>query len=149
MPTNKEHDTLAIRLSQILIMFNNGKRLSVEELAVEFAVEFAVNKRTIQRDLNRLSYLPIEKNDGYYYMEEYCLGKLSYKDIHQFATFSGIQELYPELSDELIVDILNVKTNKTIEVNGYKYEELSHKVDDFNNLGGAIVKNNSIDCYVT
>jgi predicted DNA-binding transcriptional regulator YafY len=37
-----------------------------------------------------------------------------------------------------------VKTNKTIEVNGYKYEELSHKVDDFNNLGGAIVKKNCI-----
>ncbi len=76
MQNKKEHDTLATRLSQILTMFNDGKRLSVEELAVEFCVA----ERTIQRDFKRLSYLPIKKENGYYTLESYCLDKLSFKD---------------------------------------------------------------------
>jgi predicted DNA-binding transcriptional regulator YafY len=135
MPNKKEHDTLATRLSQILRMFNDGRRFSVEELAEEFCV----SERTIQRDLNRLSYLPIEKNDGYYSLATYCLGQLSFNDIKQFATFSGIRELYPALSDALIVDTLNERTNRTIEVYGHKYENLSDRVDDFNYIGSAIV----------
>jgi len=135
MPNKKEHDTLATRLSQILTMFNDGKPLSVEALAKEFCV----TERTIQRDFQRLSYLPITKKDGYYTLESYCLGKLSFKDIKQFATFSGIKELYPELSDALIVDTLNERTNKTMEVYGHKYENLSDKVDDFNAIASSII----------
>jgi predicted DNA-binding transcriptional regulator YafY len=132
---NKEHDTLAVRLSQILMMFNEGKRIAVDELATEFDV----TPRTIQRDLRRLSYLPIKKEGAYYSLESYCLGKLSFKDIKQFATFSGIKELYPELNDGLIVDILNERTNKTMEVHGHTYENLSHKIDDFNAIASAII----------
>jgi len=135
MTNKKEHDKLATRLSLMLTMFNEGKRLSVEELALEFCVA----ERTIQRDLSRFSYLPIVKKDGYYVLEAYCLGKLSFKDIKQFATFSGVQELYPELSDALIVDILNERTNKTMEVHGHKYENLNDKVDDFNTIASAII----------
>ncbi len=136
----KEHDTLATRLAQILTMFNDGRRFTLRELAEEFSV----SERTIQRDFERLSSLPIEKENGYYYLEEYVLGKLSFKDIKQFATFSGIRELYPELSDDLIVDVLNVRTNKTLEVSGHKYENLSAMVDDFNNIAAAIVNHTHI-----
>ena len=131
----KIHDTLATRLSQILTMFNDGKCLSVEALAEEFGV----TERTIQRDFKRLSYLPITKEGGYYTLESYCLGKLSFKDIKQFATFSGVRELYPELSDALIVDTLNERTNKAMEVYGHKYENLSDKVDDFNVIASSII----------
>lgn len=116
-------------------MFNDGKRLYVDMLAKEFSV----TERTIQRDLNRLSYLPIKKHDGYYTLEAYCLGKLSFKDIKQFATFSGVRELYPELSDALIVDTLNERTNKAMEVHGHTYENLSDRVDDFNAVASAII----------
>jgi len=131
----KEHDKLATRLSHILTMFNDGRRLTLEELAKEFSV----SERTIQRDFTRLSFLPIKKQGGYYSLEAYCLGKLSFKDIKQFATFSGIRELYPELSDALIVDTLNVRTNQTLEVRGHEYEDLSAKVDDFNHIAAAVV----------
>jgi len=131
----KEHDKLAMRLSQILMMFNDGKRFSVRELAEEFNVD----PRTVQRDLNKFSYLPIRREGIYYSLEPYCLGKLSFKDIKRFATFSSIKELYPELNDGLIVDILNERTNKTMEVHGHKYENLSHKIDDFNHIASAIV----------
>ena len=83
--------------------------------------------------------MPIKKENGYYTLEEYCLGKLSFKDIKQFATFSGIQELYPELSDALIVDTLNARTSTTMEVYGHTYENLSERVDDFNAIASAII----------
>ena len=140
MSSKKEHDTIATRLVQMLMMLNDGRRLFVEELAEEFSV----SERTVQRDFDRLSSLPMEKKNGYYYLEEYALGKLSFKDIKQFATFSGIKELYPELSDKLIVDVLNVRTNKTLEVSGHKYENLSAMVDDFNNIAAAIVNHEHI-----
>ena len=140
MQNTEEHDTIATRFAQIITMFNDGKRLSVEELAREFSV----STRTIQRDLKRLSYLPIKKEHGYYTLEVYCLGKLSFKDIKQFATFAGIKELYPELSDALIVDVLNERTNKTMGVQGNTYENLSHKVDDFNAIASAIITSSNI-----
>jgi predicted DNA-binding transcriptional regulator YafY len=131
-----DHDKLATRLALILTKFNLGERLSVRELAEEFGV----TQRSIQRDFKKLSYLPIEKQGGYYTLAPYCLGKLSYKDIQQFAAFSGIQELYPELNSNLIVDILNTRISKTMEIRGHRYEDLSQKVDLFNNLGAAILK---------
>ncbi len=135
MSSKKEHDTYATRVVQMLMMFNEGKRISVEELAEEFCV----SERSIQRDLKRFSFLPLEKKGGYYSLADYCLGKFNTEDIHQFATFSGIRELYPELNDTFIKSILNVKMNKGIDVKGLKYENLSHKVDNFNNIAAAIV----------
>ena len=55
----KEYDKLSTRLSQILIKFNNGDRVTIEDLAEEFGV----SKRTIERDFVRFSYLPIIKEN--------------------------------------------------------------------------------------
>ncbi len=130
-----EKDKLATRLGLILTKFNEGETLTIEALAKEFSVV----TRTIQRDFERLKYLPIERNGKEYKLAAYALGKLSYRDIEQFATFSGIQSLYPELNHSLIVDILNQKINKTIEVRGYTYEDLSTKVELFNTIAVEIL----------
>jgi len=135
-----KYDKLATRLALMLTKFNNGEQLSVKELAEEFNVD----ERTIQRDFKKLSYLPIEKKNGYYSLAPYCLGKLSFSDIKRFAEFSGVRELYPELSDELIVDILNARVSKTMEVRGHRYEDLSRKVDLFNDIGAAILQRRQI-----
>ena len=75
----------------ILTKLNNGEQLLVEELAEEFGVSV----RTVQRDINeRLSYLPIVKENGLYQLEAYCLGKLNFDDIKIFATLGSIKELY-------------------------------------------------------
>lgn len=133
----KEHDKIGTRLALILTKLNGGKRLRVAALAEEFAVSV----RTIQKDLNeRLSYIPIKKEQGYYLMESYCLGKLNYDDIRHFAAFSGIRELYPQLSDTLIVDLLNQKTSQSIQVKGHRYENLADRFDDFSRVALAIVK---------
>lgn len=53
----RSHDKIGFRLSRILTRLNDGARLSIDELVEEFSV----NKRTILRDFERLSILPIQK----------------------------------------------------------------------------------------
>jgi len=133
----EERDILSRRLVEILKKFNSGDNFTARELADEFGVSI----RTIQRDISqRLSFLPIEKNGTRYILADYTLGQLSYSHIKQFATFSGLQSLYPELNDKFIVDILNKKTSSSIDVKGYKYEDLSHKIELFNTIATAIIK---------
>ena len=137
----KEHDKIGVRLGMILTKFNSGDSFTVAELAEEFDV----SKKTIQRDLKvRLAYLPIEKKEGCYCLEEYCLGKLSFDDIKNFATFSGLKELYPSLNDAFIIDVLNKKINPSMHIKGYQYEDLSHKLEDFTMIASAIVKKEQI-----
>jgi len=139
LPNN--HDTIATRLGIILNKLNSGERFSVEELAKEFNVSI----RTIQRDMNeRFSYLPLKKENGYYFLEEYCLGKLNFEDIKSFATLSGIKNLYPNLTDDFIVDLLNSKINQTYLIKGHEYEDLSSKTKLFSDLNIAIVTNKTI-----
>jgi len=140
---SKNHDTIATRLGLILNKLNSGERLSIDELADEFNV----SKRTIQRDINeRFSYLPLKKDNGYYYLEEYCLGKLNFEDIKTFATLSGIKNLYPALTDSFIVDLLNSKINQTYLIKGYEYEDLSSKSKLFEQINIAILTHNIISC---
>lgn len=58
--TRGQHDTIAYRLSQILIKLNQGDHLDPSGLAEEFGTHV----RTIQRDLKvRLAYLPSAQNE--------------------------------------------------------------------------------------
>lgn len=138
----KTHDTLALRLSLILTKLNSGESFTAKELAEEFNV----NIRTIQRDIKeRLFYIPIDKKGDYYSMESYALGKLSFQDIKNFATLSGIKELYPELSSDFISDILNVKLNKAYLIKNQGFENISSKKDCFEQLSAAIIKNSPVN----
>jgi len=130
-----KYDKLATRTTQILKYFNDGYRLTVREMAEEFDV----CERTIQRDLGRLSSLPIEKNKGSYFLGEYALGKLGFKDIKNFSNISDISKLYPKLDAMTITDILNPKTNSSMKIKGYNYENLSTMSNTFDNLGTAII----------
>lgn len=131
------HDKLAVRLAQILMRFNDGESLSLEELASEFNVD----TRTIQRDINeRLSFMPIAKENGKYSLESFALGKLSFKDIQNFAILSGIGELYPKLDSEFIVDLLSEKINSVFMVKNEGFEKVSYEL--FESISIAIVKHN-------
>lgn len=136
-----KHDTIATRLALILTKLNNGERFTIEELADEFNV----NVRTIQRDLNeRLSYIPIIKDQGYYFMDSYALGKLNFEDIKSFATLSGIKSLYPTLNDKFIVDILNNKINKAYLIKNQGFEESFSKYGEFELLSAAILNHHIV-----
>lgn len=137
----KSHDKIATRLALILTKLNNGERFTVEELAEEFNV----NIRTIQRDLNeRLSYLPIVKEQSRYFMDSYALGKLTFEDIKSFATLSGIKSLYPTLSDRFIVDILNSKINRAYLIKNQNYENISYGYEFFEELSAAILNSDVV-----
>ncbi|MCX6075656.1 MAG: WYL domain-containing protein [Campylobacterales bacterium] len=138
---DKEHDKIATRLALILNKLNSGEKFTVDDLVHEFNV----TKRTIQRDLNeRFSYLPLKKENGFYSLEAYCLGKLNFEDIKSFAILSGIKELYPTLNDSFIIDILNTKINQSCLVKGNSYEKISTKTNEFELIGLAIVEKKQI-----
>ncbi len=134
------HDKLAMRLAHILMRFNNGGRFSLEELASEFNVDI----RTIQRDLNqRLSFMPIQKENGKYFLESFALGKLSVKDIQNFAMLSGIQELYPKLDEDFITDLLNSKVNSIFMIKNNGFEKVDY--ENFEIISVAILKHNILN----
>ena len=136
------HDKIATRLVLILVKLNNGERFTVEELSSEFNVTV----RTIQRDLNeRLSFIPIIKENNHYFMESYALGKLNFKDIKNFAVISGIKSLYPMLDDGFISDILNIKLNNAYLIKNQGFENISHRQDWFNRISAAIIKSSPIE----
>lgn len=137
----KSHDKIATRLAMILNKLNSNIRFSIEDLVEEFNV----TKRTIQRDLNeRLSYLPIKKENNLFYLEEYYLGKLSFVDIENFATLSGIKELYPTLKEDFIKSILDDTISKAYLIKGHNYENIKNRDQDFKILEDAILKKNKI-----
>lgn len=132
----KNHDKIATRLAQILNKFNSGQRLSIEELVEEFGV----TKRTIQRDINeRMSYLPIKKEDGLYSLQEYYLGKLNFGDIQNFAALSGIRELFPSLQEDFLKNILDSTVSQAYMIKGHNYEDLSDNTETFTHIELAIV----------
>ncbi|MBX1886285.1 helix-turn-helix transcriptional regulator [Campylobacter peloridis] len=134
-----DKDKLSTRLAHILQCFNNAQSFSLEELAQEFNVSI----RTIQRDLNeRLAFMPIKKENGRYFLEKYALGKLSFKDIQNFAILSGIGRLYPSLDKEFLNDLLNEKINKAFLVKNQNYEMLDRQI--FEELSTAIIAKHPI-----
>lgn len=138
-----EHDKIATRLALILQKLLAKERFTIEELCEEFNV----NKRTIQRDINvRLAFLPIKKENGFYFAESFAFGDLSFKDIQAFATLSGIKSLYPALTNEFIVDLLNIKTNQAYLIKSFDHESIANQQKSFENISVWILKHQQIEC---
>ena len=130
-----KHDKIATRLSLILTKLNNGEKLEVHRLAKEFNV----TPRTIQRDLNqRFSDIPLKKEGNYYYLEAYNLGKLNFEDIKKFALISGIKELFPSFSNRFLYHILDQETINPYLIKGHNYENIEHRLKEFETLEKAI-----------
>ncbi len=136
------HDTLVYRLAEILMKLNQGESLYPESLASEFGVTI----RTIQRDINvRLAYLPLEKKDGHYAMEQSFLGKFGSADIRHFSELAGVRGLFPSLSEEVLRDLFDNRMVATFLVKGHNYEDLSGKKALFESLKTATSKSVLID----
>ncbi|MBK6851952.1 MAG: WYL domain-containing transcriptional regulator [Burkholderiales bacterium] len=141
MSSHADHDTLAHRLTQMLVRLNQGDKLQPHALAQEFNV----NLRTIQRDLNeRFAYLPLEKTEVGYQLDPSYLGKLHYRDLERFACMAGIQRLYPVLSNEFLRDLLDRRIESALLVKGYNYEDLGDRTHTFQLLEQAILERQTI-----
>ena len=129
------HDTLVRRLALILVKLNQGEKLDPKQLADEFNV----NLRTIQRDINqRFGYLPLEKAEGKYSLNPAFLGRLTLRDVEQFAGLAGVRGLFPSLSEEFFREIFDVRVETAWVVKGHSYENLAGRENDFRQLEQAI-----------
>lgn len=129
------HDTLVHRLSLMLLKLNQGESLDPRLLAEEFGV----NVRTIQRDLNeRFTYLPLQRAGSRYVLDPAFLGNLSKKDIEAFAALSGVQGLFPTLSDEFLRDVFDARMQRTILVRGHHHESMVGREFLFRQLQHAV-----------
>ena len=127
-----QHDTIAYRLSHILIKLNLGDHLDPAELADEFGTHV----RTIQRDLKvRLAYLPLLKTRGRYHLEPAYLGKLNFKDIERFANLAGVKGLFPSLSRDFLQELLTDQLQPPWLVRGHHYEDITEQQGIFNCQG--------------
>ena len=141
MTKTTEHDKTAVRLTEILKMFNEGEKLDPKELALKFNVTV----RTIQRDLlERFAYLPLRKDGNLFYLESFYLGKLNLKDVERFACLSGIKALFPKLKDDFLRELFDSRISQAYLVKGHHYEDLSKKSHEFKQLEQAILQHRII-----
>lgn len=87
----KEHDTLALRLAEILRLLHLGEQPDRHYLAERFGV----SERTIYRDLNRLGDVVTPLANGCYTLTAEYRSKLSPADLQTFARISGVERLFP------------------------------------------------------
>lgn len=134
--TSSKHEKLADRLADILIRLNSGEKLDPKQLAGDYKTHV----RTILRDFDRLSYLPIEKEEktNRYYLPSGCLGKLNEMDIKNFAQISGISQLYPKLNLSFLRELLDSRAQSTYSPKGYFFEDASQFEAFFNLFKDAI-----------
>lgn len=144
--SNGINDTLAYRLAEILTKLNMGE--SLDPLAL--ADEFKVNLRTIQRDLNvRFACLPLVKSGGRYRLQDAKLGKLTIKDLEQFASLSGVAGLFPKLSERFLRGVFDSGQNSAWMVKGHNYENLHGKEPLFADIERAVNEHRHIDFRYT
>jgi len=140
--SSKTHDTLATRLSLILTKFNNGERLTIEELVTEFGV----TKRTIQRDLNvRLERIPIKRENGVYFLENHHLGKVNFDDIYNLARFSGLHKMFPSFGKEFSTHLLDKEVTQAYLIKTHNFEDLGEKLEEFKEIEKAIIEKNMLE----
>lgn len=84
--------------------------------------------------------MPIIKKFGGFCLEDYALGTMSFKDIKNFAALSGIQNLYPSLNKDFIVEILDDKLNKAFLIKNYPYENSQNFKEIFKIISKAILE---------
>lgn len=93
-----DKESLAYRLSHIVIRLFMGDKLSLSDLAQDFRV----SERTIYRDLReRLAILDIECQDKRYFLSKrQCGARLTSKDLMRFAQMTSVNNLFPKLDSQ-------------------------------------------------
>ena len=128
-------EKLAPRLVEIIIKLSSGERYSTAQLADEFGVD----QRTIRRDLNeRLSEFVERDQDNKDFIPPSILGKLTTQEFRQLTNVSGIGELYPDLTNRTIKNLLDDASSEIYEVEGHEYENNKEYRTHFEKLAKAI-----------
>ncbi|WP_172201754.1 YafY family protein [Niveibacterium sp. COAC-50] len=135
--SSRDHEHLAYRLSEILLLLNQGESLEPKDLADRFGVDV----RTIQRDLNvRLGALPFEKVEGRYRLERQYLGHLGVREIREFTALAGLTGLFPQAAGSVLRELFDLRLHQALLVKGHHYETLTGREADFRALELAIIE---------
>ena len=136
-----EHDKLAWRLTQILLLLNQGECLHPDLLAGEYGV----HRRTILRDIHeRFAFLPIRKERGGYALDPAYLGRLTFRDLERFAALAGLRGLFPALTTEFLREIFDHKMQEALLIHGARFENIADREGDFARIKEAIVAHHEI-----
>lgn len=143
--SDAQHDKLFSRLITMMQVISTEKMVSVKDLTEMFGVD----KRTVYRDVKRLSFFPLELRDGILYLEEdYNLERPSLSDGELLITelaLSALQgidvnidkklhSIRAKLTNPLYFNPYNIKPEGFENMN--KDSELANKIED------AIIKRN-------
>lgn len=139
----KKSVELAKRLSEILSLLNQGKRIDLNQLAEHFGVSI----RTLQRDIKeRLEFLDWEEyGNRYYKLNLQKLGILTSQDIERFALFASVSELFPKVDRQFYQE----KLTESVQVKGFEYEDIRHLDKEFKLIQRAIETHQFIDFSYT
>ncbi len=128
-----DHDTLALRLADILRVLQHGERPT----RLQLAERFKVSERTIYRDLNRLGDVVEPDVNGTYQLTSQYRNKLSPADLQNFARLSGVEQLFPVSDRRSWLNLLDTGPDRFLIRDGHFATERPHS-QDFNELGRAI-----------
>lgn len=132
-----KNEKLAKRLGTILARLNVGERLCLKDLEVEFNV----HERTIWRDFERLSYLPLIREDGCYFLDMSSVRQQSSNSMNKLIQNAGLESFIPVR--------LNMSNWQSSDIpmflfKNVRIEDVSEFTDLFDVLTNAISAQNQI-----
>ncbi len=128
-----DHDTLALRLADILRLLQDGERPT----RLQLAERFRVSERTIYRDLCRLGDVVEPGADGVYQLAARYRSSLSPADLRTFARISGVEQLFPASDRRSWLELLKPGSASFLIRDGHFAAERPNS-HDFRELGRAI-----------
>ncbi len=128
------YDKLAKRLGIILTRLNSGEHLNLSDLERDFNV----SKRTLQRDFNdRLSYLPIQRENSTYFIDPRFLGRQRKSDVKPLLEMLGLSQIFPSF-DELLFSQLSTERVAPFLFRNIKIEDTTGYEETFKSVTLAI-----------
>lgn len=142
MAQSGSHERLADRLASILVLLNQGEKLSMRGIAERFATSV----KTAGRDMNRLQAIGLQQDEqGRYFLPSHLTGRLTTRDIERFAALSGLAHLLPASGNHFLHDLLDQVLDGTVLVKGHRAEALGDRHPDFLHLQRAIRERRLLD----
>lgn len=137
-----KNELLAQRLAYMLVQLNNGETLNKQSLADKHSVDI----RTIERDINRLGFLPLQPlGQGKYRLDPSHLGKFGIQDVQRFAKFASVQDMFSKIDQKFFQDFLN----ESVSVRGFQYEDVKNRQKEFDVINTAIANSCQLEFNYT
>jgi predicted DNA-binding transcriptional regulator YafY len=135
MALKGSHERLADRLAHILVLLNQGAKLSVRNLAERFDT----STKTALRDMARLDAIGLQQDEqGRYFLPSHLAGKLTSRDIERFAALTGVKYLFPGPGKEFLRELFDQMLAGSLLVKGHRYEDLNERHPEFERIQSAI-----------